>query len=470
MRAPTVVDLFCGAGGFSEGFRRAGFRVVLGVDKEPRMLAAFKANHPDAEAWERDVLEIDPAELPDADVIIGSPPCQPFSVANTRRTPEAVRRGMELVDWMLRVVREKRPRFWVLENVPPVAKILPKWIPVVRVLNAVEYGVPQRRLRCFAGDYPVPRPTHCDGPTPQLALDGRVLRPWVTVREAIGDLPPPVLYPKKLVHRGGMGRVQDMDEPSRTVKVDGRGGDFCNDTILIPDRAAVVSDETLERIRRSGVGLRVHDPDRPARTVKCVTGGPQNAEAYLPCHILPEGELDAIGRRNLSGAYVEKNPPLEFGRPSRVVKSHLAKAPKELLLPAEMSGKAVGRMSSVEGKPRAEDKPGGTVPTYSGGPGTFDAFLAFRPATTVQADPRLWPPGHHDLRRVVYRRLTVREAARLQSFPDSYAFVGPVSWQYRQVGEAVPPLLAWHLANAMRPAFGLDPLPEPKSFLEWVRS
>lgn len=373
MGAPTVVDLFCGAGGFSEGFRRAGFRVVLGVDREPRMLATYRANHPDTEVWERDVLTIDPSELPDTDVIIGSPPCQPFSIANRKRDPEL---GMVLVNWMLDTVRAKRPRFWVMENVPLATKHLPSWVPVVRVLNAAEYGVPQTRRRCFAGDYPVPAPTHTLGPVPQRSLDRGVLRPWVTVREAIGDLPPPALH-----------------------------------------SVTIVSDRALRRISTARGGLRVQDPDRPSRTVVTYWRGPNIFDTFLatepvPQHSLPASELEAMEGRNLGGEFTRKNPPLDLGLPSRTVKSHLAKAPKELLLP-----------------------------------------LATNPGEAV-----------------LYRRLTVREAARLQSFPDSYVFVGPRSWQYRQVGEAVPPLLAFHIANAMRPAFGMEPLPPPRSFHEWVRS
>ncbi|GAI46790.1 unnamed protein product, partial [marine sediment metagenome] len=84
----TVIDLFPGAGGFSEGFRQAGFKIILGIDKEPRMLSAYRANHPGTEVWERDVLTVDPNELPDADVIVGSPPCQDFSTASSKKNPE----------------------------------------------------------------------------------------------------------------------------------------------------------------------------------------------------------------------------------------------------------------------------------------------------------------------------------------------------------------------------------------------
>lgn len=457
-----VIDLFCGAGLFSEGFRRAGFEVVLGVDIEPKMLSTFRRNHPETEVWEQDVLTIEPSELPDADVIIGSPPCQQFSYANKNRNPE---KGMVFVNWMLDAVRVKKPKFWITENVPPMLKYLPRWIPIRRVLNVADYGVPQTRRRCFAGSYPVPLPTHAR--VTSSTLTGAELRPWVSVREAIGDLPSPLLTHRRSLDidrvneyrvKTGLRLAPDsIDGPSRAILAsegqstekgmilidpnnlnpDSRGPfgiDQPSPRSVIGKMRLEISDETLERIEASGVGLRVHDLDKPAKTIKTITGGPQNAEAYLQCHTLPDYEPERAIKRKMNVPFMRKNPPLKLDEPSRAVKSHLAKAPKELLLPI------------------------------------LDA-----PATTVQGDPRLWPRGHKANRfsRGIprgsgYRRLTVRECARLQSVPDAYAFEGPATWQYRHVGEGVPCLLAFHLANKMRPAFDLEKLNPPNGFLDWM--
>ena len=441
----TVIDLFCGAGGFSEGFRRAGFKIILGIDKEPRMLAAFRANHLGTEVWERDVLTIDPSELPDADVIIGSPPCQPFSVASSKKDPE---KGMILVNWMLDAVRHKKPRFWVMENVPPVVKYLPNWIPVVKILNAVEYGVPQTRKRCFAGDYPLPAPTHCNGPKSQPTIDGRILKRWVTVRDAIGDLPEPLLI-QSGANSAQERRMRTPDEPSFTIRADGTQDryyfisriaqrnsnmvagrnrttdqpsftvDATMDLALSEEPLAVgknatriLSEQAVERISKHG--LRVQDPDRPAKAVTTYSGGPRTFDTFLACHeYSPNPSPRAIARRgercgwkrgwDKHGVHL-----LPLDEPSQTVLGHIGKDGKDFLV-------------------RNPDSP----------------------ATTVQADPRLWPRGHHDLRKVVYRRLTVRECARLQNFPDDYVFVGSLLWQYRQVGEAVPPLMAQRIAEEM---------------------
>lgn len=76
-----VIDLFCGAGGFSEGFKQAGFQVVLAVDLWETALKSHLLNHPECEHWLADIERLDPSRLIgfEADVIIGSPPCTNFS-------------------------------------------------------------------------------------------------------------------------------------------------------------------------------------------------------------------------------------------------------------------------------------------------------------------------------------------------------------------------------------------------------
>lgn len=173
---PKVVDLFCGAGGFSEGFRQAGFDIVLAIDYDEDALKTHMLNHPEtdhllAEIGHPDykdvIVEIIKSYNPD--VIIGSPPCQNFSIANTNKD-ETV--GMELMNEFLRIVDIVNPQYWVGENVRGVKKYLDKKLISGLLLNSANYGVPQKRLRYFFGNYPKPTRTHSK-------------KEWLTIGEII---------------------------------------------------------------------------------------------------------------------------------------------------------------------------------------------------------------------------------------------------------------------------------------------
>ena len=151
-----AVDLFCGAGGFSLGFKQAGWEIVAAFDNDP--LAVEVYHHlVGAEAKLADVRELTAADIPDTDAIIGGPPCQPYSLAGKRLRSADPRDG--LPDF-LRLVLEKRPAIVVLENVP-LLESAPEFARVVeslqgagyavdwRILNAADYGVPQTRQRLF---------------------------------------------------------------------------------------------------------------------------------------------------------------------------------------------------------------------------------------------------------------------------------------------------------------------------------
>ncbi len=166
-RSPLrVVDLFCGAGGFSEGFRQAGHEIVLAIDWDEDALKSHEANHPGAEHWLEDIRRI--GALPSADVVIGSPPCIPLSRGNPRRDFD-----ISLCMDFLRLALTARPTFFVMENVPDAAYRVP-----LRgvTLDATDFGVPQHRVRWFGGMFPPPSRTR-SCPRPSVHdVTGRVLR------------------------------------------------------------------------------------------------------------------------------------------------------------------------------------------------------------------------------------------------------------------------------------------------------
>jgi len=151
-----VIDLYCGAGGFSEGFKEAGFDIILGVDIWETALKTFKFNHPNAKILMTDVRNLQPNDLPKCDVLIGSPPCVDFSKAKYIGTLHKKREiDLSMVDHFLYLVDKIKPKYWIMENVPSLKKYL-FFVPFA-ILDAQDFGVPQRRKRIFIGNYPMPR-------------------------------------------------------------------------------------------------------------------------------------------------------------------------------------------------------------------------------------------------------------------------------------------------------------------------
>jgi len=203
---PIVIDLFCGAGGLSEGLRQAGFDSRVGVDFDKNAIATYKLNHPGAEVICGDVADVTGAQLMDLagdrdiDLIAGGPSCQGFSTHGKRIQDDP--RNF-LFKHFVRLVDEVRPKMFLMENVRGMltyskgvfrrqieeafAEIGYKT--AFTTVCAADFGVPQLRHRVlFVGtrldgvELAFPRPTHGDGEPG--------LKPYVTVEEAIGDLPP----------------------------------------------------------------------------------------------------------------------------------------------------------------------------------------------------------------------------------------------------------------------------------------
>lgn len=169
----NVIDAFCGCGGLSLGFQMCGHDVVYGIDNNRDAIETFSKNFPGAVAYCGDIEKLNYMDLPDADVIVGGPPCVNFSTSKGSRAN--VLQGLKLVQAFLRLVWVKQPRYWIMENVPRVGLHLPekiplRWIgvdrdgwldtPVKHEFLISEYGAPQNRTRLLIGNYPVPAPTH----------------------------------------------------------------------------------------------------------------------------------------------------------------------------------------------------------------------------------------------------------------------------------------------------------------------
>jgi len=183
---PSVADFFCGAGGFSEGFRQAGFEVAFALDNWKPAIATHEFNHPGCKHFLGDILAVPYNKIdelvPDTDVIVGSPPCVAFSHSNKAGKGDKSL-GMALIHKYLQIVAIKknkkgsRLRYWVLENVPNSAKHIKDsytfeelglpggdrvalTIVTRGIYNAADYGAPQTRKRFLCGDFIEPKKTN----------------------------------------------------------------------------------------------------------------------------------------------------------------------------------------------------------------------------------------------------------------------------------------------------------------------
>jgi DNA (cytosine-5)-methyltransferase 1 len=191
-----VLDLYCGAGGFSEGFKKAGFDIALGIDNWPVCERTFTYNHPGAKFWLENIpknvntatgIKYIQNEIEYSDIVIGSPPCVDFSTVNRERDPD---KGLEHVEAFLEIVRILNPKYWIMENTHYAEKYIKKIVGrKVRsiVLNAADFGVPQIRKRVFFGNFPPPDRTHSSNPGQKiLTSEGtRILSPWTNLESVL---------------------------------------------------------------------------------------------------------------------------------------------------------------------------------------------------------------------------------------------------------------------------------------------
>lgn len=368
----TVVDLFCGAGGLSEGFRQAGYHVLAGSDYDPAAGKTFAATHPEAtflggpiqDLSVRDFLRATGLKKGELEVLVGGPPCQGYSVYNHGRGVDDPRAG--LFREYLRIVKGLMPKWLVMENVSGLTSIADggiireiedgmdalgykvKW----KILKAEEYGVPQERRRIvfianrIGAPIVHPKPTHGPG-----------LLPYVTIWDAIGDLAP-------LENGDVLGSDKYRTGPMNDYQRELRAG-----ANRVPNHTASrLSSVNLDRMKHIPAGGSWRD---------------------IPFDLLPEG-MKRAKRSDHTKRY---------------------------------------------GRPRKSD-------------------LSCTILTKCDVHWGAYIHPEQD------RAISVREAARLQSFPDTFEFLGSRTEQYVQVGNAVPPLLGRAIAEALTEAGAMKAEPD----------
>jgi DNA (cytosine-5)-methyltransferase 1 len=375
-----IIDLFAGAGGLTTGFHMVGFESLCAIDVNAKALATYKHNYQDTKIIHQDICKINPCDLRLAlglqreklTALIGGPPCQGFS----RNIPAGDRylndSRNKLYQTFLEFVEEFRPLYAVMENVPEILKayngVIREEITekleslgykvVSSSLNAAHYGIPQTRSRAFflasldrSLDFPEAThfgDTRSDYRTPKYCTQLNLLEanifPIVTVKDAIGDLPPldagqdynAEIYP---------------DAPQTTYQAMMRN----QSTKIVNHVARALTPIQLSRARALREGQDARD---------------------LPCELAP--------KKHYSGAY--------------------------------------GRLYW--------DKPARTITRWVFHPGSG----------------RFFHPTQD-------RTITIREAARLHSYPDNFHFLGTYNDMASQIGESVPPLLGKVIASSILQAY-----------------
>ena len=336
-----AVDLFCGCGGFSLGFRNAGCSIVAGIDSDPEALRTCSKNFPEAAAIEADISTLGDSicqQIGDVDILLGGPPCQGFSIAGKRQADDP--RNM-LVSSYLDLIACWAPKVVVIENVPNILNIgkgkfkeeivsgLEKlgYFVSIEKLNAADFGIPQNRKRVFfLGTREFIWPSDFEF----LKVPG-----FVSTADAISDLPP------LATELGEERQKYQKKAESEYQKLMRLGSKYIHNHVSV---------------------------DHKERTIEIIS-------------MVPDG-----------GNYKDLPVSLQDTRKVNI---------------------AWTRMNST------------------------------RPCFTIDA-------GHnHHFHYKENRVPTVRECARIQSFPDTFIFHGKRTSQYRQVGNAVPPLMAESISKVL---------------------
>lgn len=191
----TVIDLFSGGGGFSLGFKEIGFKIIAAIDNDTSCGKTFKFNFPQAIVLVEDIRNIDGKDIlyltnKFPDIVIGSPPCEPFTSANPNREIDPLDRiykdpqGILVLDF-IRLVGELKPRIFVMENVPAlntpeIRDVLIREFSYVgynevffNILRAEDYGTPSKRTRLFISN---------------VVIKSRTLGKKIFVREVLKDI------------------------------------------------------------------------------------------------------------------------------------------------------------------------------------------------------------------------------------------------------------------------------------------
>ncbi len=386
----TVASLFSGCGGLDLGFIQAGFEVVWANDFFKEAVETYKTNIGNHIIY-GDITKIPSSEIPDNfDILLGGFPCQGFSVANTKRSMEDERNFLYLE--MIRLIRDKRPKFFVAENVKGLLSMQKGQVMDMilndfrelgynveyRLLKASEYGVPQHRERVviignrLGVNNPFPKKTHGE----EYNLFDNNLKPFVSVKDVVNHL---------------------TDVRTR----------FCSFDID---------------------GVTIHNHNARTNVADKFWGRKYKVNQHDVCDYLKYW-------RNKSG-WTTKKVDEHFGY-AHTAGHWFRKDNNSGSIP---NPKDWWELKKILG---FDDKFDKLVTEMELKEIKFEQSLRInnweKPSDTITATgPEIHPNKE--------RRMSVRECAIIQTFPDDFVFKGSIGNMYKQIGNAVPVLLANRIA------------------------
>ncbi|MFE1077433.1 DNA cytosine methyltransferase [Nocardiopsis alba] len=410
-----AVDLFTGAGGLSYGIKEAGWTIAAGIDFDDRAVETHAHNFSglslmrdlgDPKVRDELVTLLSQVEI---DLVAGGPPCQPFSLAGRNKIRDLVRKHgrnpedarKELWQAYLDIVERLKPRVVLMENVPDmglqddfaVIRIIEErlerkgYAVETRIVPAWQHGVPQQRKRLIL----LARRDVEAFPWPEK-------QPRVTLNEAIGDLPRITVVPLS-------GWEDRTDRPKNVRPFEVHRGE--------------------ERLPVQYVAKR-----RPFTWVTAPRGAV--GATVMPYKDQSDSASDFVQLMRQEVSEADKG--LVYDHYSRRVRDDDFEVFEKLttdLTYADLDGTVALRYDTSKFKDKYHRLRGNDLSR------TITAHLA--------------KDGYWYIHPTEHRTLTVREAARVQSFPDSFRFAGTRSDAFRQIGNAVPPLLGKAAATALLP-------------------
>ena len=467
---PRVLDLFAGCGGLSLGFDTAGFDIVAAIENDPDAARTHGLNfHNGAEdhSKARDVLT-PPEEFARSlglgpvveafDVIVGGPPCQAFARVGRPKLreiddhPQAFLhdpRARLFLEW-LRYVDTCRPLAVLMENVPDVlnhggknigeetCEILGNkgYVCAYTLLNASLYGVPQMRERMFLIGYRreianrvrFPEPTHWTELPP--GYEGSRAVALKMLRQ--NDL------------SGGAHNYIDPPDPEDSLPPAVTAKEAICDLSFIDARAEVKAGRLRRGARRFDSPL----PYDPGRTVSEYANSMRTWRGFEARESLYDHVIRYLPRDFALFARMDHGD--QFPQAWR----HAHDMFEERLVEERKTGNNLQK-----GSAKYEQLKCNIVPPYDVGkfPNKWRKMWPDQPARTLMAHLGKDGYSHIHYDSVQARTISVREAARLQSFPDGFRFCGTMNPAFRQIGNAVPPLLAKALAEEI-----VKPLRQPR--------